>query len=66
MLVERWKNRKLPSVNNPDGILLFWYCNIGSVTKSPNDFINFANTQQDQTKALLDKVTKSLNILKGI
>ena len=66
MLVSRWSNRKLPTLNNPDAILVFWYCNKGSVTKSETDFVNFGNTQQKQAEALLVKVKQSLNILKGI
>jgi len=66
MLVSRWNNRDLPSLNDKEGILKFWYCNFCANTKSESEYTNFKTTEPKQIQTLLDKVQKGLDVLNGI
>ena len=66
MLVSRWNNRDLPSLNDKEGILKFWYCNFCANTKNESEYTNFKTTEPKQIQTLLDKVQKGLDVLNGI
>jgi hypothetical protein len=66
MLVARWYNRDLPTLNNSDSLLQFWYCNFGAVTKKNSDYQNFKTTQSQQQQQMITKVENGLKVYKGL
>jgi hypothetical protein len=66
MLVARWYNRDLPTLNDSDSLLQFWYCNFGAVTKKVSDYQNFKSTQSQQQKQMITKVEAGLKVYKGL
>jgi hypothetical protein len=66
MLVSRWYNRDLPTLDDAEGIFKFWYCNFGSTTKQASDYDNFKKTEPKQVQLIIDKVQKAIEIQKGI
>ena len=66
MLVARWYNRDLPTLNNSDSLLQFWYCNFGAVTKKTSDYQNFKTTQSQQQQQMITKVENGLKVYKGL
>ena len=67
MLASRWYQRTLPALNDANGLLQFWYCNIGE-TKSncQTDYQNFKSTQSKQVDSMLTKVNNALKVYKGL
>lgn len=66
MLISRWNNRDLPTINDAESIFKFWYCNFGATTKQESDYTNYKNTQSEQVAISIQKVQKGLDILNGI